>query len=127
MDHHESPCVSSQDSLDASAHNASSSGVCRAKPVDTVNPPIQEATSTSDCHLYFNISNANLFSSRVQQAINTGIVTSKARRKNNSSLRTHMIVHTIMPTSEQYVAVCCKLVNKYPKLEDEQGNSFVSI
>lgn len=70
-----------------------------------VNSPVQETSSASNWHVYFNIPDAKSFSSCVQRGINTGIVTAKARREIIQVLRTHMIVHTINPTSEQYVTI----------------------
>ena len=93
--------------------------------MDNVNPQVQETHSSSDWDVYFNVPDAKSFSSCIQHAINTGIVTAKARREFTQVLHTHMIVHTINPTSEQYVTICRKLIVKYPKLEDEKGNAFV--
>ena len=66
------------------------------------------------------------FSGTVQQAIETGIVVSKARQEIVQMLRTLMLQHTKYPTPEQYTNVCQKLVVKYPKLRNTIGsNGFV--
>ena len=54
-------------------------------------------------------------------------MTSKARHEIVQVLRTLMMMHTVYPTSEQYVTVCKELIAKFPKLADEVGtNGFVS-
>ena len=88
--------------------------------------PSHAEPSLNEWHLHFSIPSATSFSGCVQEAINTGVVTAKARKEIIQVLRTHMIVRTIYPTSEQYVSVCQNLVTKYPKLKDAKGNtSFV--
>ena len=56
-------------------------------------------------------------------AINTGVVTGSARREIVQILRTYVLVHTCNPKSEHYNTVCRKLVDKYPKLEDTEGDN----
>lgn len=87
-------------------------------------------TSTSlpsNWHLEFKISELDTFSGVVQETIKTGVVTGIARREIIQVLRTHILIHTVQPTSEQYITVCQKLVGKYPTLQDTEGSShFVS-
>lgn len=101
-----------------------------AMPLTTSNVSVS-ATSDSastNWHLHFKIPDLNSFSGCVQQAVSTGVVTGKARREVVQVLRTYITAHTIVPTSEQYVAVCQKLITKFPKLQDSEGTShFVSV
>ena len=54
-------------------------------------------------------------------------MTSKARHEIVQVLRTLMMMHTVYPTSEQYVTICKELIAKFPKLANEVGtNGFVS-
>ena len=78
------------------------------------------STASSDWHLHFKIPDASTFSGCVQEAINTGVVTAKARREINLILRTYTVAHTIYPTSEQYNTVCRKLITKFPNLRDDE-------
>ena len=57
------------------------------------------------------------------QAIETGVITSKARRDMVTVLRTLMLQHTTMPDSIHYNAVCEALVTKFPNLADEEDDS----
>ena len=59
-------------------------------------------------------------------AIDDGHLTSSAKQKIVSLLRSLIIQHTLYPTSEQYTTVCTRLVQKYPKLRDTIGNGIVS-
>lgn len=63
------------------------------------------------------------FSGSVQTAVETGLISSKARRDIIQVLRTLILQHTRKPSSEQYTEVCRKLVEKYPKLIDEEDES----
>ena len=78
-----------------------------------------ESTSNLEWHLHFKIPDASAFSGSVQEAIKTGVVTSKARREINLVLRTYVIAHTVYPSSEQYNTICRSLVTKFPKLKDD--------
>ncbi len=60
-------------------------------------------------------------------AIDDGHLTSASKRKIVTLLMALIVQHTLYPTSEQYVAVCTKLVQKYPKLRDPIGSGIVSI
>lgn len=77
----------------------------------------------SEWHVDFVIPNFHTFSSHVKEATDTGIITGIARREIIQVLRTYISVHTITPNSEQYNTVCRKLVTKYPKLKDTEGDS----
>ena len=83
--------------------------------------------SVSDWHHKFTIPEQNRFSGSVQRAIETGIISSKARREIVQVLRTMITAHTAYPTSEQYITISQKLITKFPKLTDAIGtNGFVS-
>ena len=63
------------------------------------------------------------YSGSVQKAIETGVVTSKARRDMVTVLRTLMLQRTTMPDGLHYNAVCKALVTKFPNLADEEDDS----
>lgn len=85
-------------------------------------------TSQAEWHLNFVIPEIRTFSQFVTEAVDTGIVTARARREVIQVLRTYMTAHTVYPTSEQYKTVCSKLVAKFPSLMDTTGKSkYVSI
>ena len=82
--------------------------------------------AASEWHLNFMIPQDTAFTSCVQQAIKTGVITTKARREIISVLRTYVVSNTVYPTSDQYNTVCRKLVAKFPNLVDrEQGKSTI--
>ena len=82
----------------------------------------------SDWLQSFKIPERDSFSGSVQRAIDTGVVSSKARREIVQMLRTLISMHALYPVSEQYIAVSQKLVTKYPNLRDPIGtNGFVSV
>ena len=66
------------------------------------------------------------FSSSVKQAIDTGVVSSKARSEVVRVLRTLVLQQTHIPNHVQYETVCEKLVVKYAKLRDSMGSGWVS-
>ena len=74
-------------------------------------------------HVGFIIPERNVFSTHVLKEINTGVVTASARREIVQILRTYVLAHTHKPKSEHYNTVCQKLVDKYPKLQDTEGDS----
>ena len=74
-----------------------------------------------DWHLQFSIPELSTFSDHVKEAISSGLTTYRARREIIQVLRTYITAHTLFPKSEAYNAVCQKLVQKYPKLEDNDG------
>ena len=63
----------------------------------------------------------------VSQAIESGVITTTARRRIISVLRGIIVQYSLYPTSEQYNAVCRALISKYPKLKDTctLGSEFV--
>ena len=84
-------------------------------------------TAAADWHHNFAIPSLESFSGSVQRAVETGVISSKARREIVQVLRTMMIAHTVYPTSDQYVSVSQRLIAKFPKLKDPIGtNGFVS-
>ena len=78
---------------------------------------------SSEWHVDFEIPDFHTFSSNVKEAIDSGVKTGIARREIIQVLRTYMLSHTTSPNSEQYNTVCRKLVTKYPKLRDTEGDS----
>lgn len=62
----------------------------------------------------------------MQKAIDTGIVCAKPRRDISQVLRTLILQFTRYPTPDQYVTVCRRLVEKFPKLRDDENNGYVS-
>ena len=78
---------------------------------------------SSKWHLTFVIPDKRTYSGSVQKAIETGVVTSKARRDMVTVLRTLMLQHTTLPDSIHYNAVCEALVTKFPNLADEEDDS----
>ena len=78
---------------------------------------------SSKWHLTFVIPDKCTYSGSVQKAIETGVVTSKARRDMVTVLRTLMLQHTTRPDSIHYNAVCEALVTKFPNLADEEDDS----
>ena len=82
----------------------------------------------SDWLQSFKIPERDSFTGSVQHAIDTGVVSSKARCEIVQVLRTLISMHTLYPVSEQYIAVSQKLVTKYPNLCDPVGTyGFVSV
>lgn len=79
--------------------------------------------NSSDWHILFSIPELRSFSQHVKDAVNSGVVTGRARREIIQVLRTYMTAHTIYPTSEQYTTVCKKLIAKYPNLRDTKGKT----
>ena len=81
----------------------------------------------TDWHIRFQIPPKETYSWSVQQAIETGVITSTARRQIVQVLRTMILSYTKYPKSEQYTIISQKLVEKFPKLKDPVGtNGFVS-
>jgi len=80
-----------------------------------------------DWHISFVIPELDVFSTHVLQAINTGVVTASARREIVQVLCTYVLAYTCNPKSEHYNTICRKLVDKYPKLKDTEGdNHYIS-
>lgn len=80
-------------------------------------------SANQEWHVSFVIPELDVFSTHVLQAINTGVVTGSARREIVQIIRTYVLAHTCNPKSEHYNTVCRKLVDKYPKLQDTEGDS----
>lgn len=85
-----------------------------------------ETSEPTEWHLQFAIPELKSFSQHVKSAVDTDIVTGRARREIIQVLRTYMTTHTVYPTSEQYKTVCKKLITKFPSLKDEEGTRYVS-
>lgn len=84
---------------------------------------LPKSSSNQEWHVGFVIPELDVFSTNVLKAINTGVVTGSARREIVQILRTYVLAHTCNPKSEHYNTVCRKLVDKYPKLQDTEGDS----
>ena len=81
----------------------------------------------SDWHIGFQFPPKETYSWSVQKAIETGVISSKARREIVQVLRTLISRYTKYPTSDQYTIISQKLVEKFPNLRDPIGsNGFVS-
>lgn len=72
-------------------------------------------------HLDFVLPGRHTLGYSVSEAIKTGVVTNRARRRLISVLSRSILVHTMLPTPEQYRTVCLKLIRKFPKLMDAGG------
>lgn len=117
--------VVSSNEMEASLSQTISNGSPSASGTSKFRIAPHSTSASSDWHLQFNIPEASFFSACVQDAISTGIVTSKARREIIQILRTFILAYTIYPTSEQYTTVCRNLITKFPKLkDDEEGKSL---
>ena len=79
--------------------------------------PVAESPQNQEWHVSFVIPELEVFSTQVLNAINTGVVTASAR------CEIVQILHTRNPKSEHYNTVCRKLADKYPKLQDTEGDS----
>ena len=81
----------------------------------------------SNWHIGFQFPPKETYSWSVQKAIETGVVSSKARREIVQVLRTLISQYTKYPTSDQYAIICQKLVEKFLNLRHPVGsNGFVS-
>ena len=89
-------------------------------------PQTLENSEPTDWQLQFAIPELKSFSQHVKSAVDTGIATGRARREIIQVLRTYMTAHTVYPMSEQYKAVCKKLITKFPSLKDEDGTRYIS-
>ena len=93
---------------------------------DSASSTLAPNSTNVEWHLNFMIPPETSFTSCVQQAIKTGVITAKARREIISVLRTYVVSNKVYPTSDQYNTVCRKLVSKFPNLMDrEQGKSTI--
>lgn len=96
--------------------------------VSTTSSLTNPVPAQSDWHLTFIIPEVQTFSDYVKEAVSTGVISSRARREIIQVLRTYMTAYTVKPKSEQYKAVCKKLILKFPKLEDTEGKGdYVSM
>lgn len=86
-----------------------------------------ETSEPTEWHLQFTIPELKSFSQHVKNAVDTGIVTARARREIVQVLHTYITAHTVYPTSEQYKTVSKKLIMKFPSLKDTEGTHYVSI
>lgn len=84
---------------------------------------LSSSRSHDEWHIDFQIPELDVFSAYVVNAINTGVVTGGARREIVQVLRTYVLAYTSNLTSEHYNTICRKLVDKYPKLQDTEGDS----
>jgi len=68
-------------------------------------PSRSHSSHSTDWHTRFEILKFHSFSQHVWQAISTGVLTGKARKKITLVLRTYMTAFTLYPSSEQYTTV----------------------
>jgi len=66
------------------------------------NPRSVNETSPAQWHLNFVIPELKMFSHYVSEAVNTGVVTARARQEIVQVLHTYITAHIVNPTSEQY-------------------------
>ena len=59
------------------------------------------------------------FGYSVIKAIDSGFVTTNAKKKIVTRLRDMMLLHAIKPSGAQYNTALLKLIEKYPKLKDD--------
>lgn len=86
------------------------------------------SSSESEWHIDFSIPELNNFSQHVKDAVNSGVVTLRARREIVQVLRTYMTAFATRPKPEQYMTICRKLIEKYPALKDHDGaTKWVSV
>ena len=72
-------------------------------------------------HLSFEI--PTKFSVSTEKRIKSGQLRKKNRTEIVQALSAAVILHTKYPTSEQYTAVCLKLIEKFPTLKDGMGTT----
>ena len=82
-----------ENSLNISFSSTSASGTGPMEMVSSPFQAMQASLSLSDWNENFSIPDACKFSESVQKAINTGVVTAKARREIVQVLHTLMIIH----------------------------------
>ena len=66
------------------------------------------------------------FSKETTGAIESGILTKKARVEIHNAVATLMLVYTSQPTSNDQDVVCRRLIQKYPTLKDSSDSGCVS-
>ena len=67
------------------------------------------------------------FSTSTTKAVDTGILTKRARVEIVHSLSTLILLHTCRPTPYDLDTVSRRLIQKYPKLRDSVDKGYVSI
>ena len=93
------------------------------KTIESRKSILEQISEPTEWHLQFEIPELKSFSQHVRNAVDSGIVTGRARREIVQVLRTYMTAHTVYPTSEQYKTVSKKLITKFPSLKDSEGTS----
>ena len=89
--------------------------------------PSESCCGQGKWHHTFTIPEKRTFSGCVQTAIESGVISAKARHEIVQTLRTYILQYTRYPTSEEYTAVCQKLILTYPNIKDTIGsNGYVS-
>ena len=109
-------------SFNRDEHFSSSTTQPVQSPAGSV-PESPRPSVDQEWHVRFVIPELTAFSTQVVTAINTGVVTGSARCEIVQILRTYVLTHTCNPKSEHYNTVCRKLIDKYPKLQDTEGDS----
>ena len=67
------------------------------------------------------------FSKETTSAIESGLLTRKARVEVHNSVATLMLVYTSRPTTADRDVVCSRLIQKYPALKDSSPSGYVSV
>ena len=66
------------------------------------------------------------FSTPTTKAMESGVLTKKARIEIVDSLATFMLIHTSRPTPQDFTTISKRLIEKYPKLRDTVDTGYVS-
>lgn len=80
-------------------------------------------------HLNFILPEKTTLGYSVSRAIETGVVTTTAKRRLVDVISRCILVHTMAPSKQQYNHVCQQLVDKFPNLRDKglegRGTGYV--
>ena len=67
------------------------------------------------------------FSKATSDAIESGVLTRRARVEIHNALATLILVHTSRPNSNDRDVICRRLVNKFPALKDGSPSGYVRL
>lgn len=67
------------------------------------------------------------FSKSTSEAIESGVLTRRARVEIHNALATLILVHTSHPNSNDRDIICRRLVTKFPALKDSSPSGYVSL
>ena len=74
-----------------------------------------------------NISLPTRFSKATSEAIESGVLTRRARVEIHNAVATLILVHTSRPNSNDRDIICRRLVTKVPALKDSSPSGYVSL